>query len=92
MDKEKILSLNGFILAFYQDCWDIIKEDLLKVFIRFHDNGVINKSTNSIFITLVPRGSWTNRIFDFGPISLVTNLYNIIAKVLCHTLDFRLTN
>lgn len=56
MDKEKILSLNGFILAFYQDCWDIIKEDLLKDFFGFHDNGVINKNTNSIFIALVPRG------------------------------------
>jgi len=31
MDKEKASGPDDFNMAFYQHCWDIIKEDLIKV-------------------------------------------------------------
>ena len=37
---------------------------------------------NATFITLVPKKRMTSKISDFRPISLVTSLYKIIAKVL----------
>ena len=54
------------------------------MFVEFHSKGMINKSTNATFITLVPKKKkrMTSKIFDFKPISLVTSLYKIIAKVL----------
>ncbi|RVW83630.1 hypothetical protein CK203_039266 [Vitis vinifera] len=27
----------------YQECWDVIKEDLMRVFLEFHTNGIINQ-------------------------------------------------
>ena len=60
----------------------MIKEDLLKVFSEFHSTGIVNQSTNSTFITLVPKKDQPKRMKDFRPISLVTCLYKVIAKVL----------
>ena len=59
----------------------MVKEDLMKVFKEFHSRGIVNQSTNSTFIALVPKKSQTSKISDFRPISLVTILYKIIAKV-----------
>ncbi|RVW37833.1 putative mitochondrial protein [Vitis vinifera] len=30
---------DGFTLAVYQECWDVIKEDLMRVFFEFHTKG-----------------------------------------------------
>ena len=52
------------------------------MFLEFHNNGVINQSTNATFIALVQKKSQISRISGYRPISLVTSLYKIIAKVL----------
>ena len=82
LDKVKALGPNGFTIAMFQECWDVIKEDLIRVFLEFHRSGVSNQSTNATFIALVPKKSQTKRMFDFRPINLVTCLYKVIAKVL----------
>ena len=80
LSKEKAPSSNGFTIGFYQECWETIKDDLLRVFLEFHNNGIINQSTNATFIALVPKKSQTSRISYYKPISLVTSLYKIIAQ------------
>ena len=50
LNKEKAPGLDGFTIAVYQECWDVIKEDLMRVFLEFHTNGIINQSTNATFI------------------------------------------
>ncbi|RVW81815.1 Transposon TX1 uncharacterized 149 kDa protein [Vitis vinifera] len=82
MDRDKAPGPNGFTIAVFQDCWDVIKEDIVRVFAEFHRSGVINQSTNASFIVLLPKKSTTKKISDFRPISLITSLYKIIAKVL----------
>ncbi|RVX13392.1 Transposon TX1 uncharacterized 149 kDa protein [Vitis vinifera] len=82
LNKEKAPGPDGFTIAVYQECWDVIKEDLMRVFFEFHTKGVINQSTNATFIAMVPKKSQTFKISDYRPISLVTSLYKIIAKVL----------
>ena len=54
----------------------------MRVFAEFHRSGIINQSTNASFIVLLPKKSLTKKISDFRPISLITCLYKIIAKVL----------
>ncbi|RVW44362.1 LINE-1 retrotransposable element ORF2 protein [Vitis vinifera] len=39
----------------FQDCWDVIKEDLVRVFAEFHNSGIINQNTNASFIVLLPK-------------------------------------
>ncbi|RVW87682.1 LINE-1 retrotransposable element ORF2 protein [Vitis vinifera] len=82
MDGDKAPGPDGFTIAVFQDCWEVIKEDLVKVFAEFHRSGIINQSTNASFIVLLPKKSMSRRISDFKPISLITSLYKIIAKVL----------
>ena len=55
LNKEKALGPNGFTITMYQECWDVIKEDLLRVFSKFHINGIINQGTNVTFIVLAPK-------------------------------------
>ncbi|KAL6326022.1 hypothetical protein AAG906_038514 [Vitis piasezkii] len=82
LDRDKASEPDGFIIAGFQDCWDVIKEDLVRVFAEFYRSGIINQSTNATFIVLLPKRSQTKKISDFRPISLITCLYKIIAKVL----------
>ena len=86
LNRDKAPGPDGFTIALYQECWDVIKEDLMKVFREFHSKGMVNQSTNATFIALVPKKSQTSKISDFRPISLVTGLYKIIAKVLSRRL------
>ena len=53
----------------------------MKIFQEFHSSGIINQSTNATFIALVPKKSQSHKVSDFRPISMVTSLYKIIAKV-----------
>ncbi|RVW77224.1 Transposon TX1 uncharacterized 149 kDa protein [Vitis vinifera] len=82
LDRDKALGPDGFTIAVFQECWDVIKEDLVRVFAEFHRSGIINQSTNASFIVLIPKKCLSKRISDFRPISLITSLYKIIAKVL----------
>ncbi|RVW74568.1 LINE-1 retrotransposable element ORF2 protein [Vitis vinifera] len=81
-DRDKAPGPDDFTIAVFQDCWDVIKEDLVRVFAEFHNSGIINQNTNASFIVLLPKKSQSKKISDFRPISLITCLYKIIAKVL----------
>ncbi|RVW80728.1 putative mitochondrial protein [Vitis vinifera] len=78
--RDKVPRPDGFTIAMFQDCWDVIKEDLVRVFAEFHKSGIINQSTNASFIVLLPKKSQTKKISDFRPISLITCLYKIIGQ------------
>ncbi|RVW64329.1 Transposon TX1 uncharacterized 149 kDa protein [Vitis vinifera] len=86
LDRDKVPGPDGFTIAVFQDCWDVIKEDLVRVFAEFHRSGIINQSTNASFIVLLPKKSLTKKISDFRPISLITSLYKIITKVLSRSI------
>ncbi|RVW71406.1 Uridylate kinase [Vitis vinifera] len=43
LNKEKAPGPDGFTIAVYQDCWNVIKENLMRVFLEFHTNGIINQ-------------------------------------------------
>lgn len=45
-------------------------------------NGKVSQGLNSTFISLIPKKVGANRIQDFRPISLISQLIKIIAKVL----------
>jgi hypothetical protein len=71
-------------MAFFQECWEVIKGDFMTVFSEFHDRGEFVKSINSTFIALIPKVHGAREIKDFRPISLVGGIYKIIAKVLAN--------
>ena len=57
LDRDKAPGPDGFTIAVFQDCWDVIKEDLVRVFAEFHRSEIINQSTNATFIVLLPKKS-----------------------------------
>jgi hypothetical protein len=82
MNPDKAPGADGFSLAFFQDCWDVIKLDFMGVFQDFHTHRKFVKSLNATFIALIPKKSEALDLKDFRPISLVSGLYKIIAIVL----------
>ena len=52
----------------------------------FHSHCVIEKSPNATFQCLIPKKTNAINIKDFRPISLMGNLYKLLAKVLAHRL------
>ncbi|RVW17381.1 LINE-1 retrotransposable element ORF2 protein [Vitis vinifera] len=42
LNKEKAPGPDGFTIAVYQECWDVIKDDLMRVFFKFHTKGVLS--------------------------------------------------
>lgn len=80
IDRDKSPGPNGFFFIFYQDCWEIVKDDLMNVFKEFHGSSIINKSTNATIIVLVHKKEDVSDFSDFQPISRVCRLYKMIGQ------------
>lgn len=78
----KSLGPNGMSVEFYKKTWNILKTNLVRVFREFFENVIVNKCTNETYVCLIPKKKPANKVGEFRPISLVTSLYKIIAKVL----------
>nr|AAT40556.2 hypothetical protein SDM1_4t00019 [Solanum demissum] len=57
-----------------------------ETFHKFHAHQKFEKSFNAIFVALIPKKVGANELKDFRPISLITGVYKIIAKVLAQRL------
>ena len=79
LNGEKAPSPDGFIVAFWQFSWNIVKNDVMAVFKDFFDTGKFVKSLNSTFIVMIPKKEGAEDLKDFRPISLVGNLYKLIS-------------
>jgi len=87
MNRDKAPCSDGFSMAFFQDCWDVIKYDLMKVLLDFHTHSYFKRSLNASFIALIPNKAGAIDISDFWPISLISGVYKIIAKVLANRMS-----
>jgi hypothetical protein len=54
------------------------------VFIDFYARGKFEKSLNATFISLIPKVSGASELKEFRPISLISGIYKIIARVLAN--------
>ena len=81
---DKAPGPDGFSVAFFQSYWCLLKTDIMNVFHNFHSQAVFEKSLNTTFLALIPKKNDVVDVKDFRPISLVGELYKIIAKVLAN--------
>jgi hypothetical protein len=87
MNNEKALDPDGFTMAFFKVCWNVIKVDVMGMFHGYHARSNFEKSLNATFIALIPKKPETIvDVKDFRPISLVSGIYKIIVKVLANRL------
>ena len=82
--KDKALGPDGFTMAFWLFCWDLVKVEIMGFFKEFHEMGRFVKSLNATFLVLVPKKGGAEDLKDFRPISLVGSLYKLLAKVLAN--------
>jgi hypothetical protein len=86
MNGNKASGPEGFSMAFFEVCWDVLRMDIMKVFGALHAGRMFEKSLNASFISLIPKVPGAVELKDFRPISLVGGIYKIIAKVLANRL------
>ncbi|KAK9286378.1 hypothetical protein L1049_014773 [Liquidambar formosana] len=55
LNGDKAPGPDGFTIAFFQKCWRVIKDDLMKVFEEFFAREKIENSLNATFIALIPK-------------------------------------
>jgi hypothetical protein len=55
MNQDEALGPDGYPLAFFQDCWDVFKADIMGVFTYVHAHSKFVKSLNASFIALIPK-------------------------------------
>lgn len=82
MKGDKAPGIDGFTISFFQKCWYIIKEDLLRGFEEFHQKDEFYLHLYNTFITLVPKKRVASAPKDLCPISLLSSVYKIIFNVL----------
>ncbi|KAJ9696951.1 hypothetical protein PVL29_008942 [Vitis rotundifolia] len=80
LGKDKAPGPDGFTMAFWLFCWDVVKMEIMGFFMEFHERGRFVKSLNATFLVLVPKKGGAEDLKDFRPISLVGSLYKLLAK------------
>ncbi|RVX05297.1 LINE-1 reverse transcriptase-like [Vitis vinifera] len=86
MGGDKAPGPDGFSVAFWQECWDFVKEEVVEMFKEFFEHGSFAKSLNTTFLVLIPKKGGAEDLRDFRPISLLGGLYKLLAKVLANRL------
>jgi hypothetical protein len=84
LNDDKASNPDDFSLAFFQSCWEVLKEDVMNVFHEFHDQGKFERSLNTSFIALIAKKVGAMDSKDFRPISIVSGVYKIISEVLAN--------
>ncbi|RVW40043.1 Transposon TX1 uncharacterized 149 kDa protein [Vitis vinifera] len=86
MNGDKAPGSDGFMVAFWQRCWETVKEDVLDMFKEFHEQNSFIKSLNHTFLVLLPKKGGAEDMGDYRPISLLGGLYKLLTKVLANRL------
>ena len=55
MAGDKAPGLDGFTVAFFKACWEVVKDDNMSFFHEFHERGSFEKSLNATFVALIPK-------------------------------------
>ena len=85
-DGNKAPGPNGFNMHFIKTHWNLIKEDVMKVFECFFSSDTFDNRMNASFIALIPKCSTPSGFNDYRPISLVGCMYKLLSKVLANRL------
>lgn len=80
------LGPDGFQAGFYQQNWEVVGGDVIKMVKKFFKNSKLLKELNHTFQTLIPKNNCVQNPSDFRPISLCNISYKIISKIMTNRL------
>jgi len=78
---------DGMSFLFYQTFWDILKDDLLRLFTSFYNHELDVAKFNLASITLLPKKDDAIIVRNFRPISLINCSYKLITKLLAYRIS-----
>jgi hypothetical protein len=81
MEHNKVSCPDGFPAEFFQSFWDIIKEDLVELFVKLHVGQIYLFHINFGEIILLPKVNDAEWIQQFRPICLLNVCFKIFTKV-----------
>ncbi|KAM2624892.1 hypothetical protein TB1_031827 [Malus domestica] len=77
---------DGFSGCFYQDHWDTVGPDVIKIVKAFWYSGTLLRKLNHTNLVLIPKVKCPKNMSQYRPIALCNVIYKIIAKVLTNRL------
>ncbi|CAA7018343.1 unnamed protein product [Microthlaspi erraticum] len=80
--KYKAPGPDGFQPVFYQHCWDVVGDSVVRFILEFFRTGVLPPNTNDVLIVLLEKVAKPKIITQFRPISLCNVLFKTITKVM----------
>lgn len=84
MHPTKASDPDGVQALFYQNCWDIISDDVVNICLNILNQNTPMCRINKTYIVLIPKKKGTKDMKDFRPLSLCNVIYKIIAKILAN--------
>ena len=64
----------------FQVCWNVVKDDTMRVFQHFHVHSMFGNNLNATFVAHILKKVAACDGKDFRPISLVDSINKILAK------------
>ncbi|CAB4310429.1 unnamed protein product [Prunus armeniaca] len=86
LGASKALGFDGFSGIFYNNYWEISREDLCKMVKAFFQGEFSVHCLNMIEIALIPKVPNPEAVTQFRPIALCNFTYKIISKILANRL------
>ncbi|CAN6722681.1 unnamed protein product [Malus baccata var. baccata] len=77
---------DGFSGCFYQDHWNTVGEDVVKIIKAFWHSGTLLRQLNHTNLVLIPKVRCPKNMAQYRPIALCNVIYKILAKVLTNRL------
>ncbi|XP_059288975.1 uncharacterized protein LOC132042454 [Lycium ferocissimum] len=78
---------DGFSGIFYQNCWEVIKVDVVNVVKAFFEGQTLPKSITHTNLVLLPKKNVVETFSDMRPISLSNFINKVISRVVHDRLD-----
>ena len=79
-----MLGLDSFSIAFFQCCWEIVRDDVMRFSRDFFEH--FKRSLNATFVACIPKKIGAVDVKEFNPISLIGSVYMTLAQVLANRL------
>lgn len=86
-NSQKAPGPDGYNFRFIKEAWEVIKFDVYSIVEDFWHTSRLPKGSNVAFIALIAKYENPEGLKDFRPISMVSSLYKIIAKILARRLQ-----
>ncbi|KAM2566578.1 hypothetical protein TB1_009061 [Malus domestica] len=77
---------DGFSGCFYQDHWDTVGKDVIRIIKAFWHSGRLQRKLNHTNLVLIPKVKCPKNMTQYRPIALCNVIYKILAKVLTNRL------